>query len=70
MPGHAVIAGEDEDIDALETRRRMPLPVREEGDQILEPAEAVRRLGQHVLALDDRGARGRMSARQIEAGGA
>ena len=70
LPGDAVIAGEHQNVDAIEPRRRVALPVGEEGDQLLEPAEAFRRLGQGVLALRHRGARGRMSARQIEADGA
>ena len=70
LRGDAVIAGEHQHLDAVEPRRRVALPMRQEGDQILQPAEAFRRLGQHVLALGHRGARGRMAARQIEAGGA
>ncbi len=65
-----MIAGEHQNVDAIEPRRRVALPVGEEGDQLLEPAETFRRLGQGVLALRHRGARGRMSARQIEADGA
>ena len=65
--GDAVIAGEDQDLDLVEPRRRVALPVREPGDELLEPAEAARRLGQRVLALGDGGARGRMPARQVEA---
>ena len=65
-----MIAGEHQHVDAVEPRRRVALPMREPGDQVLEPAEALRRLGQHVLALGHRGARGGMPARQIEAGGA
>ena len=45
-PGHAVTAGKDQNIDALQPRRHMALPMGEPGDQILEPAEALRRLGQ------------------------
>jgi hypothetical protein len=65
--GHAVIAGEDEDLDLVELRRRVALPVREPGDEFLEPAEAARRLGQRVFALGDGGARRQMPARQVEA---
>ena len=65
-----MIAGEHQHVDAVEPRRRVALPMRQEGDQILQPAETFRRLGQHVLALGHGGAGRRMSARQIEAGGA
>ena len=70
LPGDAVIAGKDQHSRAIEPRRRVALPVREPGDEILEPAEAPRRLGQRILALGDGGAGGRMAARQIEADGA
>ena len=70
LSGDAVIAGEHEDLDALEPRRRVTLPVREPGDEILQPAEAPWRLGQRGLALRHGGARGRMPARQVEADGA
>src|SRR5580700_1760617 len=45
-PGHAVTAGKDQNIDALQPRRHVALPISEPRDQILEPAEALRRLGQ------------------------
>ena len=67
LRGHAVIAGEDEDLDLVEPRRRVALPVREPGGELFQPAEAARRLGQRVLALGDGGARRRMPARQVEA---
>ena len=63
---HAVIAGEDENLHALQSRRRMALPVREKADQLFKPAEASRRLGQRRFARGDGGARGGMPARQIE----
>src|SRR6202035_2714631 len=43
-PGHAVTTSKDQNIDALQSRRHMALPMGEPGDQILEPAEALRRL--------------------------
>ena len=61
-PGHAVIAGEHENLDALQSRRRMALPVREPGDEVFEAAEAARRLGQHGFALQPR-PRSRQDAR-------
>ena len=69
-PGHAVIAGKDQNLDPLQARRRVALPMREPGDDIFQPAEAARRLGQHGLALGNGGARGGMPARQIETDGA
>ena len=44
--------------------------MRQEGDEVLKPAEAARRLGQRILALGDGRAGGGMAARQIEADGA
>ena len=64
--GHAVIAGKDQDFDAVEPRRRVALPMRQPGDEVFEPAEALRRLGQHRFALGDGGAGGGMPARQVE----
>ena len=64
--GHAVIAGKDQDFDAVEPRRRVALPMRQPGDEVFEPAETLRRLGQHRFALGDRGAGGGMPARQVE----
>jgi hypothetical protein len=69
-PGHAVTAGKDQNIDALQSRRHVALPMGEPGDHIFEPAEAFRRLGQARFALGDRGARRRMPARQVKTGGA
>ena len=65
-----MIAGEDQNVDPIEPRRRVTLPVREPGDQILKPAEALRRLGQRILTLRGGGAGGGMPARQVEADGA
>ena len=61
-----MIAGEDQNFDAVEPRRRVTLPMRQPGDEIFQPAEALRRLGQRRFALGDRGAGGGMPARQIE----
>ena len=47
--GHAVIAGKNQDFDPVEARRRVTLPMREPGNEIFEPAEALRRLGQRRL---------------------
>ena len=69
-PRHAVTAGKDQNIDALQPRRHMALPMGEPGDQVLEPAEALRRLGQAGFALRDRRARRRMPARQVKTSGA
>ena len=66
--GHAVIAGENQNLDVIEPRRRMALPMRQPGDEVFEPAEALRRLGQDRLALGDGGAGRRMPARQVETG--
>jgi hypothetical protein len=66
--GHAVIAGENQNLNAIEPRR-VTLPVCQPRNEILEPAEASRRLGQGRFALHHGGARGRMSARQVETGG-
>ncbi len=65
-----MIAGEDQNFDPVEPRRRVALPMGEPGDQIFEPAEAFRRLGQHRFALGDRKACRRMPARQVETDGA
>ena len=70
LRGHAVIAGEDQNLDAVQPRRRVALPMRQPGDQIFEPAEAARRLGQGRFALGDRGACRRMPGRQVETDGA
>ena len=65
--GHAVIAGKDQNIHAVQPRRRMALPMREPGDDIFETAEAARWLGQRGFALGNRRAGRRMPARQVEA---
>ncbi len=36
--GHAVIAGEDKNLHAVQSRRRVALPMRQPGDEIFEPA--------------------------------
>ena len=53
LRGDAVIAGEHQHLGALEPRRRVALPMGEEGGELLQPPEAFRRLGQRVLAHGD-----------------
>ena len=65
-----MIAGEDQNVDPIKTRRRVTLPVREPGDQILKPAKAPWRLGQRILTLRGGRAGGGMPARQVETDGA
>ncbi len=45
LPRDAVIAGEDENLDAIEPWWRKALPQRQPGNEVLQPAEAFRRLG-------------------------
>ena len=68
--GDAMIAGEHHNLDLLQSRRRAPLPVREPADQVFQPAQTARRLGQRRLAARHSGARRRNATRQIETGGA
>ena len=65
-----MIAREHQHLGALKPRRRVALPMGEEGYELLQPPEALRRLGQRVLAHGDGGAGRRMPARQVEADGA
>ena len=65
---HAVIAGEDEDLDRLEARRASALPAREPSDRLLETPQASRRLGEAPLARRDAGGRIVIARGQIEAG--
>jgi hypothetical protein len=67
---HAVIAGIDQHLDVVETRRVAPLPMGEPGDQIFQAAQAARRLGELRLAVRNRRRCHRMSHRQIETGDA
>ena len=69
-PGDAMIAGENQNLDLLQSRRRAALPMRQPADEFFEPAQAPRRFGQHRFALRHYGACGGMAARQIETGGA
>ena len=70
LGGDAVIAGEHQHLGALKPRRRVALPMGEEGYELLQPPEAFRRLGQRVLAHGDGIAGGGMAARQVETDGA
>ena len=65
---HAVIAGEDENLDIGEARRVAPLPKPEPFDHLLEAPEAPRRLGQRALAARDRSGLIGMTAGKIETG--
>jgi hypothetical protein len=47
---HPVIAGKNEDLDLIETRRAPPLPKAEPGNRLFEAPEAARRLGQRTFA--------------------
>ena len=68
MRGHAVIAGEDENLDLVEAGRVFPLPKPKPFNRLLEAPEAPRRLGQHALAEGyARGLFG-MTAGEIETG--
>ena len=70
LGGDAVIAGEHQHLGALKPRRRVALPMGEEGCDLLEAPEAFWRLGQRVLAHGDSRARGGVAARQVETDGA
>jgi hypothetical protein len=65
---HAVIAGEHNNLDAVEPRRISRLPLGEPDHDVLEPAEALRRLGERGIAAGRRGGGGGISVGQIEAG--
>src|SRR5271169_6257752 len=62
-----MIAGEDQDIDAVEARRRAALPKGKPSHHVLEAAKAARRLGQQSLPARDPLGSVRMRMRQIEA---
>ncbi len=65
---HAMISGKDKDLDAREAWRALTLPEPEPFDELLQPAEAPRRLGQDGFAA--RHARGglRIALGQVETG--
>src|SRR5262245_22187499 len=68
LHGHAVIAGEDENLDLVEAGRITPLPKPEPFDHLLEAAEAPRGLGQHALAEGYTSGLFGMTAGEIETG--
>ena len=63
---HAVVAGEHQNVDPVEPRR-VAAPLREPGDDLLQPAEAAGRLGQLGLARHHGGGGGAVAVRQVEA---
>ena len=63
---HAVIAGEDEHFDAVEPRRRAPLPAGEPHHHLFQAPEAARRLGEDGVAARGRCSREVIPRRQIE----
>ena len=50
LHGDAVVAGEHQHLDPVEPGRIAALPLRQPRDDLFEPAEAARRLGQFGLA--------------------
>jgi hypothetical protein len=61
-----MISGEYQDFHAVEARRATSLPMREPGDDVLQPAEAAGRLGEPRFAARDRSRSGRTSGRKVE----
>jgi hypothetical protein len=70
LRGHAVIAGEDDDLDPVELRHVATLPTGQPAGDVLKPAEASARLGEYLLMLCRHASRFLVAGRQGEAGGA
>lgn len=65
---HAMISGEDKNLDVLKARRAPPLPKTEPCNRLFKTPEASRRLGERSLAAGDLGGGVRVTAGKIKTG--